>query len=164
METLNIRTLQKYRPWLSGVGFTLVLLSSVFAIAAVTKIQRFNEFEATLDLSRLVQADMVRPMALVMIGLELAIAVGLLFSRTRRAALNLAGSLICLFMTYSIWRGMHAIPLPCNCFGALLTMRPWQSLLLNMVLLGLTTWLLVRLDREARGQASIRAASYSSIG
>jgi uncharacterized membrane protein len=125
------------------------LLALVFATAGLAKLQRFSEFEDTLLASRLVPLGWVRLAATALIVLELAVAASLFVPRTRTTALQTAALLICVFIGYSAWRWWRDIPIPCHCFGALFTLAPWQALLLNIGLLGLTTGLLAQADDVA---------------
>jgi uncharacterized membrane protein YphA (DoxX/SURF4 family) len=129
---------------LSSVGLACALLALIFLTAGLAKIQRFDEFESTLVASRLVPLYQARLAATALIVLELVLAASLLHPRTRTTALQTAALLICVFIGYSAWRWMQNIPVPCHCFGVLFTMTPWQAILFNLALLGLTIWPLVR--------------------
>lgn len=111
-------------------------LAGVFLLAAVTKLRTFGEFAATLVAARLFPDQLVPVVGATVIILELAV-LGLLLPnpRVRQSALAIAVFLCCTFLAYSAWRWLENIQVPCHCFGTLFTLEPYQSVLLNVVLL-----------------------------
>lgn len=134
-----------------------VVLAGVFALAAITKLRSFGEFAATLVAARLLPDQLVPAAGALVIVLELAV-LGLLFPqpRIRQTALGNAICLSCVFLAYSAWRWLENIHAPCNCFGLLFTLEPYQSVLLNVVLLSLASSLFTFPDGSpiATGQAA----------
>jgi uncharacterized membrane protein len=120
----------------------LFVLFVIFTTAAVSKALSFSQFKSTLIVSRLIPLDLVVPFGIAIIVIELSVSLGLCVPAWRKPALQMALVLVCTFFSYSVWRWMQNIPIPCTCFGPLLKMPPYQSLLLNLFLLSLVTSLL----------------------
>lgn len=113
-----------------------ILLCLVFLTAAIAKTQSFREFEATLIASKLVPVLLASRAGIMVLVTECLLSVLLLVPTTRRPALYAATILVSVFAAYSTWRWIQGIAVPCHCFGALLKLEPWQSLLLDVILLG----------------------------
>ncbi len=152
-------TLQKTRRFPFGAGaFTQflarLLLAGVFATAAIAKLQSFSQFERTLDASRLIPTGLIPTIGHSLIALELTIALGLLVPFLQptllRVSLRLAMLLSATFLSYSGWRLVERIPVPCSCFGPLFKMTPPESILLNLGLLLIISLLLNGMDAPAR--------------
>lgn len=144
-------TLQKPKRVPIGIGplglfFARLLLAGVFATAAVAKLQNFNQLERTLTVSRLIPTGLVPMVSCLVIALEFTIALGLMVPFLQpvlqKMSLHLAMLLSVTFMSYSAWRIVERIPVPCHCFGKLFTMTPPESILLNLGLLALILFLL----------------------
>ena len=123
-----------------------IVLAIVFGTAAAAKIQGFNDFESTLVASLLVPQGWTRFGAVLIVTLEVVLTIGLFIPTLRKSSLQLLAAMVSVFIGYSLWRGIQHIPLPCHCFGALFTMTPLQSVLLNLGLLSLITHLLTCLE------------------
>lgn len=117
-------------------------LACVFLVAFSSKVFAFESFETSLYYSLLIPNAWVRPAGVVLLISELVVALGLLYPPLRRVALMSMAVMISLFLAYALWRWVQNIPVPCHCFGALLTMTAPQALLLNLVLLTAVGWLL----------------------
>lgn len=113
-------------------------LSMVFLAAAIAKTMSFRELEATLIASKLVPVLLTTQAGVLLLVTEYLMAPLLLIPKTRQPALNAVAVLCSMFLTYSTWRWMQGISVPCTCFGALLRIEPWQSILLNIGLLATT--------------------------
>lgn len=117
-------------------------LSLILFVAAVAKGRTLSELSATLQVTRLLPYWMGEPVAIAVIIWEAAIALALLFKRTRYVALWAYIATMFLFMAYSLWRAIKSIQVPCNCFGAVFKMTPSASFLLCLVLGGIAVALL----------------------
>ena len=122
--------------------FPLFLLSLTFLTSALAKTRSFSELESSLAASRLVPIPWVSIAGVFLLVLEYLLSVLLFIPATRRPALYTAAIVISTFVAYTVWRWMQGIGVPCHCFGVLFKLAPWQSLLLNGILLGMTAHLL----------------------
>lgn len=145
---------------INGVSLGCFVLALVFGTAAAAKIQGFNDFESTLVASLLVPQGWTRFGAVLIVTLEVVLTLGLFIPTLRKSALQLLAVMVSVFIGYSLWRGLQHIPIPCHCFGALFTLLPWQSLLLNIGLLGLITYLLICLSGKSTvSQVTLKVTS-----
>lgn len=142
----------RFRKWWQNNRVLLgcALLALVFGTAAIAKIQGFNDFESTLVASLLVPLGWTRFGAVLIVTLEIVLTIGLFIPALRKSSLQLLAGMVSVFISYSLWRGLQHIPVPCHCFGALFTMSPLQSLLLNIGLLSLITYLLYRIEETSQ--------------
>ena len=115
------------------------LLAAVFLATGLGKALDVVGFALVLHDFRIFPDALLMPVALGVIGLEFAIAIGLTRARQRALAALAAGLLAiinALVLSFTLWRG---IPLEnCGCFGVFLA-RPLTlySPLEDVVLLGL---------------------------
>ena len=116
-----------------------VILSMVFLAAAIAKTLSFRELEATLAASKLVPVLLTSQAGVLLIVTEYLVALLLLLPKTRIPALHASTILCSMFAAYSAWRWKQGISVPCHCFGALFTIEPWQSILINGMLLAMIT-------------------------
>lgn len=144
-------TLQKTRRFPFGAGaFTRflarLLLAGVFGTAATAKMQSMGDFERTLMASHLVPTALVSASATAVVSLEIVVAVGLLAPLLRPAvqiiSLKIATVISATFLSYSAWRWVEDIPVPCQCFGVLFRIDPPFAILLNLFLLAITLYAL----------------------
>jgi hypothetical protein len=135
---------------MDGVFLGCVVLALVFGTAAAAKIQGFNNFESTLIASLLVPQGWTRFGAVLIVTLEVVLTLGLFIPTLRKSSLQILAAMVSVFIGYSLWRGLQHIPIPCHCFGALFTMSPLQSVLLNLGLVSLIAWLLACLEEKRR--------------
>ena len=131
---------QRRKTWIGRL--ICVFLSMVFLAAAVAKTLSFRELEATLAASKLVPVLLTSQAGVLLVVTEYLIALLLIFPKTRQPALNAAVVLCSVFIAYSTWRWMQGISVPCSCFGALFTIQPWQSILLNTGLIVVCAYIL----------------------
>jgi len=90
----------------------------VFGVAAVAKMNDFESFRDAIVKSALVTEGLTRPVAGAVIGLEIALALGLLLG-TRWVALRTpalgATTMVCSgLLAYSLWRWYRGISAPCH--------------------------------------------------
>lgn len=133
------------------------VLAVVFAIAAIAKASAFSQFQASLLVSRLVPVNLTGFVGAFVICVEVGICIGLFMPRFRQYATFVSMVTVCFFISYSLWRWIGKIPVPCTCFGALLKMEPYQSIALNVCLLGLILFLM-------RGEADVVRTSRTNAG
>ena len=124
------------RRWqINGEFLGCVVLAVVFGTAAVAKIQKFPEFLSTLTASHLIPNGYEQIVGKFIVSIEIIILTSLFFQKYRKIAINLVLFLCSAFISYSFWRWIQDISVPCHCFGTLFSMAPWQSAILNSVLL-----------------------------
>jgi len=76
----------------------------------------------------------------------------------QKMSLHLAMLLSVMFISYSSWRIVERIPVPCHCFGALFQITPPESILLNLGLLSLIVFLLNGMNMPLRNVQASSAA------
>lgn len=126
-----------------------VVVSLVFLVSAIAKSFSFRELEATLVASQLVPAPLTTFVGIFLLVLEYLLAFLLLVPPTQRSACYAAITVTSVFAAYSTWRWMQGIAVPCQCFGILFKMQPWQSLALNLGLYALILCILVRKNTQS---------------
>lgn len=113
--------MRRARPWVTGLALTLATLHLATAGA---KLLDLRGFAAVLADYRMAQAVMLLPMAGAVVALEVAIGVGLLLPKWRRAAALAAAALAGLYavvLSATLARGIALGN--CGCFGVYLA-RP----------------------------------------
>jgi putative oxidoreductase len=95
-----------------------VILSAVFAAAAVPKLIDPGSFANDLLNYRMLPEALVGLFALFMPALELIIALALLWPRFQRGAALLSGALLLTFAVAMAQARIRGIDLSCGCFGA----------------------------------------------
>lgn len=129
----------------------VLVLAVVFGTAALGKVARFSEFEASLIASRLVPLNQVSVICAGVVALEFILAAGLFLSLVapvpRQPLLCASAVLFSTFLSYALWRQVQGIQVPCHCFGFLFTLAAWQAMLMNTALLSLITALLIGENR-----------------
>ncbi|MBV9926394.1 MAG: hypothetical protein JOZ96_15350 [Acidobacteria bacterium] len=95
-------------------------LAALFLFAAGAKLFTVRDFAA--NLSNLVEANWVWPVACAVIAAELAAAVLLIVPRTARLGALLSAALLLGFAAYALFYVyvQHGEPLECGCFGRLI--------------------------------------------
>lgn len=128
---MNRRALLKLLVLLSRLG-----LAAMFLFAAGAKLYTISDFVA--NLSNLVEDRWVWPVAVAVIGAEIAAAVLLLWPRTARMGAALSAALLLGFAGYALYYVyiLHGEPLECGCFGRLIASQLGVSTALrNLALL-----------------------------
>ena len=152
-----------------------LLVSMVFAIAAISKVMAWGELPAVVQNFRILPRALAFPVALVLPPLETAIAVGILFDGTRPIAAVFAIFLFAVFGTalaVNLHRGRRQID--CGCFRSSLNQPISVAVILRNLILAVCTLLLLPAEQApslsplAWAIASSGAASlflcYLSIG
>lgn len=129
-----------------ALGLVVALvLGTVFAAAAVTKLRALGAFAGLVDNYRLLPASLVMPVAIALPVLELLAAAGLVVPAARPAAAGMLVALLLLFaaaMAINLLRGRSDID--CGCFVSLLKQRiSWALVIRNLLLAGAGTILVV---------------------
>lgn len=121
--------------------FTGVVLPSIlillFAYTAISKLLSFDRFRAVLRKAPLMGlgADVV---AWMVVLIEAAIVLLLLFPATRLKGLTASLLLLSVFTVYLVWMLLFAPQLPCSC-GGVIGALSWKAHVgLNAGLLGMT--------------------------
>jgi hypothetical protein len=118
------------------VHFSRFGLAALFLFAAGAKLFTMRDF--TANLSNLVEANWVWPVAFAVIAAELVAAVLLLLPRTARLGALVSALLLLGFAVYALYYVyvMHGEPLECGCFGRLIASQLGVSTALrNLALL-----------------------------
>jgi hypothetical protein len=111
-------------------------LAALFLFAAGAKLFTIQDFAA--NLSNLVEARWVWPVAAAVVAAELVTAALLLVPRTARPGATLAAALLVGFAVYALYYVyvLHGEPLECGCFGRLIASQLGVSTALrNLALL-----------------------------
>lgn len=122
-------------------GLAYVLAAS-FLFSAYTKAIAPGFFELTLidqhlASTRLVAAWMTR----VIIGVEAVLGLALMWGISLRHILKVVLFLLVVFTAHLGYLWGQGDTENCGCFGTLLAMNPWQSMLKNLALLGISIYL-----------------------
>jgi hypothetical protein len=133
---------------INGVYLGCIVLTIIFGTAAVAKIQGFNNFESTIVASLLVPIGWTPFVATLIVTLEVLLTLGLFVPAFRKSSLQIMAVMVSMFIGYALWRGLQQIPIPCHCFGTLFTLTPMQSLMLNVSILLLVTFLLINEEKN----------------
>ena len=106
-------------------------LALIFALALIGKATSMEEFTATLQRSGLIPPTWEEASAVAILVLECLLVVASLVRSL--AYFSLLGHMVLasLFFGYSTWRLYQDIQAPCNCFGLLFKLQPYQSLILT---------------------------------
>lgn len=142
MRVMRMYRLLRLLVLLSRLALTLIVRLSRFALAALflftagAKLYTVKDFAG--NLSNLVDARWVWPVAVAVIAAELLTAVLLLLPRTIRAGALLAAVLLVGFAGYALYYVyvLHGEPLECGCFGGIIASQLGVSTALrNLALL-----------------------------
>ena len=130
----------------------ILVLSMMFAAAAITKSLEFNQLVAAISVSRLLP-DRASPFAAAVVLLfEYWVAVGVWIHQCRRWTLRVSCGLCWVFLWYHVWMWLNNIPAPCHCFGSLFKIPPPVGLSIDVVLLATSAALL----RNGAGPGEVR--------
>ncbi|MBU8539302.1 MauE/DoxX family redox-associated membrane protein [Falsiroseomonas tokyonensis] len=128
-------------------------LAAVFLAAGLAKLVDLPGFTAILDTYRLLPAPLLWPLAVAVVLVEWAIALGLVLPTRRRAAALAAGLLLLGCGTAVgtvLLRGLELVN--CGRFGVFLARPPdGMTLLQDMALLGLALFVLVAGEKQPQG-------------
>lgn len=108
-----------------------ILLASILAVAAYTKLKDPAEIIATVGRAGLTPSPWDKPIAYAIIGTEILLALLLLPRPTAKLGAAGYAGLSSIFFGYSLWRGWQDIKAPCGCFGLLLRLEPWHGALFD---------------------------------
>ncbi len=128
-----------------------LFLGLVLLATAAGKLLDIEGFARVLATYEAIPEAALRPLAVAVPLVELAIAIGLLSGRLLVAA---AGAALALHAVYTVWAAaalLRGLQIPnCGCFGVFLP-RPlgWRTVFEDLVLVGLSAWLLVLARRSA---------------
>ena len=129
-------------------SWNIIILFLIFLIALITKILSVDELFTSVAYSNLVRTDYVKGFSYMIIVAEFVVSVSLLFERLRKFGLMLVLILACLFFSYSFWRLINRIPVPCSCFGAMFKASPVTMMIINIGICLLAVKAIVRIDRQ----------------
>jgi hypothetical protein len=117
-----------------------LLVSMVFAIAAITKLTAWSELPAVVQNFRVLPRALALPVALVLPPVEMAIAVAILFEGTRSIAAAFALFLFAVFgaaLAINFRRGRRQID--CGCFRSGLSQPISVAVIIRNVILAVCT-------------------------
>lgn len=130
-----------------------VLLATVFALAAMSKVFDGAEFRNVLSALQ-IPNRLLRPLAVLLPMAELAAAVGLVFTQLTWVAALACVSLLLLFSIAAAVGLAGGKSLECRCFGVLGAKRlDWLTLLRNLALGGVAVFLLLFGRHEGASRA-----------
>jgi len=123
-----------------------VLLGVVFCISAVTKFVSMESFEIYLFSFQYFSFDVCSMLARILIICELLLGLGLVSGFFRKTVNWLCTAMLAVFTVFLLWRVAVGDEGSCHCFGDVLDMNPWQSIIKNAVFavflaLGWNCWL-----------------------
>jgi uncharacterized membrane protein YphA (DoxX/SURF4 family) len=138
-------------------------LAALFLFAAGAKLFTLSDFAA--NLSNLVEARWVWPVAFAIVASELLAAALLLLPRTSRAGAGFAAVLLIGFAAYALYYVyvLHGEPLECGCFGRLIASQLGVSTALRNLALLVPCALVLLARRAARAAAGVEAEQSSSL-
>ncbi|MBS1718455.1 MAG: hypothetical protein JSS72_12065 [Armatimonadetes bacterium] len=123
-----------FDPAIVGPALGSRLLISVCLLVAFTgKIVALDRFISTVHSLKVLPPEMIVPLVLIILALELAIATGLLWKRTLALASAAALGLFAVFCAYALYRIVAHVTVPCYCFGPLFRLEPKYQLLASGV-------------------------------
>lgn len=125
------------------LAFSQAILVLVFLAGAWSKLRALEAFEGVVYNYRLLPEPIVRPVALLLPFVELAVGLGLMYPPIRPYAAVAAAALLVIFSAaigINLLRGRREID--CGCFSSALKQQLSGWLLVrNAALVGLTAWL-----------------------
>ncbi|MET0636628.1 MAG: MauE/DoxX family redox-associated membrane protein [Chitinophagaceae bacterium] len=128
---MKISRLKSLLPELIAGLFVLL-----YVYTALSKVQEFHRFEVVMKHSPLIKPA-ASILAWVIPAIELIIAAGLIWPRTRYKALIASTALITVFTFYTAWILLTASNPPCNCGGVIESLTWPQHLVFNATFLTL---------------------------
>jgi uncharacterized membrane protein YphA (DoxX/SURF4 family) len=111
-------------------------LAGIFLYAAVTKVPDMGAFAESVANYRIVPASLVPAVAAVVVGIEIAAALALLWRAWARAAALVLAGLLAVFTVGLASTLARGIDLACGCFGGSAP-ATWWTVLRDVVLLAL---------------------------
>jgi hypothetical protein len=138
-------------------------LAALFLFAAGAKLFTLSDFAA--NLSNLVEARWVWPVAFAVIASEVLAAVLLLLPRTTRLGAGFAALLLTGFAGYALYYVyvLHGEPLECGCFGRLIASQLGVTTALRNLALLVPCALVLFVRPRARAAAGVDAEQPSSL-
>jgi hypothetical protein len=127
-----------------------LLVAMVFSIAAISKLTAWRELPGVVQNFRVLPRALALPAAFALPPLEIAIAVGTLFERTRSLAAIAAAILFLVFgaaLAINLHRGRRQID--CGCFRSDLRQPISVAVILRNLILTVCALLLLSADGEA---------------
>ncbi|OFX47512.1 MAG: hypothetical protein A2046_13070 [Bacteroidetes bacterium GWA2_30_7] len=122
-----------------------ILLGSVFVLSAITKLFPIESFELSIVESGLISWSLAPYLARLFIGFECVLGIFIIFNFKIRVILKIATGLLIFFSIYLlyIWikNGDNA---DCGCFGEFIKLNLKESILKNLILFGLSFYLLFK--------------------
>lgn len=142
-------------------SFSVILLAVVFFAAGAAKIKATDTLEGVIGNFRLLPKNLVRPVALVLPPVEIAVAAALLLPATRVFGAVGAAALLLVFtiaISINLARGRREID--CGCFSSELkqNLSAWM-VVRNLVLTACALWLVAS---AAGAYATIASPSWAA--
>ena len=121
------------RQW---VGVTLrLLMAAVFVVSALAKLFAIDHFEIYIFSYGILPLNLCFLLARLCIGVELAVALFLLTGWYPRLTRTVTVMLLLAFTLFLCYAALAGRSDSCQCFGKMVEMSPWQSILKNAILL-----------------------------
>ena len=130
--------------------FLRILIGLFFIISGISKLSSMEGFELYIYSFGLASFDLCSYFARLLIAAETAIGLCLVFRTFYREARWLTLLSLLGFSVFLVWRMALGDSESCHCMGELVDMNPLQSLVKNLVLIGIVAFLWK--DRPAEGR------------
>ncbi|HJQ32575.1 MAG TPA: MauE/DoxX family redox-associated membrane protein [Pyrinomonadaceae bacterium] len=138
-------------------------LAALFLFAAGAKLFTLSDFAA--NLSNLVEARWVWPVAIAVVASELLAAALLLLPRTVRLGAAFSALLLLGFAAYALYYVyvLHGEPLECGCFGRLIASQLGVTTALRNLALLIPCALVLFVRPRSRANADVEVEQPSSL-
>lgn len=114
-----------------------ILLGLVFIVSAILKIAELDQFEVYVFSYRFFGLNFSFLVARVAIIIELILGIGLISNCFHKLMWWGSVAMLAVYTLLLVYAQMIGRTDSCHCFGDFLPLNPWQSILKNVVLLGL---------------------------
>lgn len=132
------------------ISFSVILLAVMFFVAGLSKIRALDTFEGVVQNFRVLPAGMVRPFALALPTVEIAVAAALIIPATRLLGAVAACFLLLIFtiaIAVNLTRGRREID--CGCFSSELKQNLSGWLVARNLLLASCTLIVIGILTDA---------------
>ena len=121
--------------------FLRILIGLFFIASGISKLSAMEGFELYIYSFGFASFDLCSYFARLVIAAEMAIGGCLVFKTMYRTAKSLTWLSLILFSAFLVWRMILGDSESCHCMGDLVDMNPIQSLIKNVVLMGMLFFL-----------------------
>lgn len=114
--------------------FARILLGALFCASAISKLSAIESFDLYIFSFQFFSFDLASLAARFLIIAELLLGLGLMSGFWRRTVNWCCVAMLGALSAFLVWRWALGDNQSCHCFGDVLDMNPWQSLLKNAAL------------------------------